>query len=191
MDGMLDLIEANWLVFGAVVVLALLIAWLVWGRGTREERVRYQAPDVLDEGAAPAERNSLLVDAPPAVSFTAAPIAGFAPDIMGGMGELIAAATAQEIVGPHPSAPDAADQPDAHDDLTRIKGIGPKLVRMLGELGIHRYEQIAAWSDEDIARIDPQLGPFQGRIERDNWVDQCRYLAVGDIPGYEAKYGKL
>ena len=182
---MVGSIELQWLALAAVVILALLIAWWIFVRG-RPERRRAETPDVLTPGAAPAERNTLLVEAPPAASLTTAPIAGVAPDIMGGMGEVIAAATAQDI------GEAALDEDEgAADDLTRIKGIGPKLVTRLGELGVRRYDQIAGWSDEDVARIDAQLGPFQGRIVRDNWIEQCRYLAAGDIAGYEAKYGKL
>jgi predicted flap endonuclease-1-like 5' DNA nuclease len=205
----LDVIEANWLIFGAVLLLAILIAWWIWGRAGPDDRVRYEAPDVLDEGAAPAERNTLLMEASPAASFAmTTPIAAASPGIMGGMGELIAAAAAQEIdearraeeeeqaEGTADAAeedrPVPATQPAGEpDDLGRIKGVGPKLVRLLGELGVTRYDQIAAWSDEDVARIDAQLGPFQGRIVRDNWVEQCRYLAAGDVAGYEAKFGKL
>jgi len=191
---LLDLIEANWLIFGAVLLLAVLIAWWIWGRGRGEERVRYEAPDVLDEGAAPATRNTLLMEAPSAASFTVAPIAAVGPDIMGGMGELIAAAAAQEIDrAEQAEAVEAAEgaAPAGADDLGRIKGVGPKLVARLGELGVTRYDQIAAWTDADVARIDAQLGPFQGRIVRDAWVEQCRFLASGDVAGYEAKFGKL
>ena len=52
-------------------------------------------------------------------------------------------------------------------------------------------QQIAEWTDADIARIDAQLGAFQGRIARDNLVDQASYLARGDKAGFEAKYGAL
>jgi predicted flap endonuclease-1-like 5' DNA nuclease len=62
---------------------------------------------------------------------------------------------------------------------------------MLHGLGVTRYAQIAAWTDEDIARIDPQLGAFSGRIRRDNWVEQAKYLAAGDAVGFEGRFGKL
>lgn len=191
---MLDSIDLQWLALAVVAILALLIAWWIFARGQPERR-RAETPDVLDPGAAPAERNSLLVEAPPAAALTAAPIAGVAPDIMGGLGEVIAAATAQEIgEAARPLADErAAPAPAASegDDLGRIKGVGPKLVARLGELGVTRYDQIAGWSDDDIARIDAQLGPFAGRIARDNWIEQCRHLATGDIAGYEARFGKL
>lgn len=77
------------------------------------------------------------------------------------------------------------------DNLRLMKGLGPKLATLLNGMGITRFDQIAAWTDADIARIDPQLGSFQGRIVRDNWVDQARYLAARDKAGFEAKYGAL
>ncbi|MDT0576181.1 hypothetical protein RM533_08280 [Croceicoccus sp. F390] len=79
----------------------------------------------------------------------------------------------------------------ATDDLSRIKGLGPKLLGMLGSMGISRYDQIAAWSDEDVQKIDAQLGSFAGRIERDNWREQARHLSQNDIEGYENRFGKL
>ena len=59
-----------------------------------------------------------------------------------------------------------------------------------GILGITRFDQIAAWDDADIDRIDAQLGRFQGRIRRDNWVEQAKYLAAGDRVAFEDRFGK-
>jgi predicted flap endonuclease-1-like 5' DNA nuclease len=160
-------------VIGALIVLALLIAWWIMRRPA--ERVRAETVDVLTPGAAPAARNSLLVDALPVVP---PPLAS---DALGGMGEVVAAAAADSQVSRDEQA----------DDLTRIKGLGPKLARLLHEFGVTRFEQIAAWNEADIARIDAQLGTFQGRIARDNWVEQARYLAAGDVSGFEARFGKV
>ncbi|ETI64440.1 hypothetical protein C100_07390, partial [Sphingobium sp. C100] len=77
------------------------------------------------------------------------------------------------------------------DDLLRLKGVGPKLKALLIDLGVTRFAQIAAWSDADIAAVDAKLGNFKGRPVRDQWVDQAKYLAAGDVAGFEAKYGKL
>ena len=77
------------------------------------------------------------------------------------------------------------------DDLLRLKGVGPKLARTLIDMGITNYRQIAAWSQDDVAAVDAQLGVFSGRIVRDNWVEQARLLEAGDIEGFEAKFGKL
>jgi predicted flap endonuclease-1-like 5' DNA nuclease len=91
---------------------------------------------------------------------------------------------------PAPAVP-AASASSAGDNLRLMKGVGPKLVTLLNGMGITSFAQIAAWTDADIARIDPQLGAFQGRITRDNWVDQAGYLAKADKSGFEAKYGAL
>lgn len=77
------------------------------------------------------------------------------------------------------------------DELTRMKGLGPKAAALLGGMGVTRYDQIAAWSAADIARIDAQMGAFKGRIERDRWVEQAGYLAVGDTARFEERFGKL
>jgi predicted flap endonuclease-1-like 5' DNA nuclease len=77
------------------------------------------------------------------------------------------------------------------DPLTRMKGLGPKAEAALNGLGYTRYDQIAAWDDNDVARIDAQMGPFKGRIVRDRWVEQARYLAADDTAGFEAVFGKL
>ena len=85
-----------------------------------------------------------------------------------------------------------ADAPDLPaDDLTRIKGLGPKLSTLLAGLGVTRFAQIAAWTDADLAAIDAKLGSFAGRPARDQWVEQARLLAAGDTAGYESRFGKL
>jgi predicted flap endonuclease-1-like 5' DNA nuclease len=59
------------------------------------------------------------------------------------------------------------------DDLTRLVGIGPKLAASLGELGVTRFSQIAAWTAEDLQSIDQLLG-LKGRADRDAWVAQAK-----------------
>jgi predicted flap endonuclease-1-like 5' DNA nuclease len=80
---------------------------------------------------------------------------------------------------------------EAADDLSRIKGLGPKLQALLPTLGITSFAQIAAWSEDDLARIDPQLGPFAGRPVRDGWIEQAKLLAAGDVAGFEDRFGKV
>ncbi|ACI54560.1 NADH-quinone oxidoreductase subunit E [Rhizobium leguminosarum] len=62
------------------------------------------------------------------------------------------------------------------DDLKLIAGVGPKLEQVLNAKGIRSFAEIAAWSDEDIARLDAELG-FNGRIGRDDWSGQAKVLA--------------
>ena len=61
---------------------------------------------------------------------------------------------------------------------------------MLNDAGITRFDQIANWTENDIARIDEKLGRFKGRIERDQWVAQARMLEAGDIAGFDARFGR-
>ena len=65
------------------------------------------------------------------------------------------------------------------DDLKRIKGIGPKLETLCHSLGFYHFDQIAAWTADEIAWVDDNLEGFKGRVSRDEWVAQARVLASG------------
>lgn len=79
--------------------------------------------------------------------------------------------------------PPLLDGPGAPDDLKLIVGVGPVLERMLQQLGIATYRQIARWSERDIDEFDARLPEFHGRIRRDGWVTQARAL-------HQSKYGE-
>jgi NADH-quinone oxidoreductase subunit E len=63
------------------------------------------------------------------------------------------------------------------DDLKKIKGVGPKLEQMLNEMGFYHFEQIAAWSADEVAWVDSNIEGFKGRVSRDDWVGQAKDLA--------------
>ena len=63
------------------------------------------------------------------------------------------------------------------DDLKKISGVGPVIEKKLHALGITQYEQIAAFTADDIAKVDDALS-FKGRIERDDWLAQAKKLAA-------------
>lgn len=65
------------------------------------------------------------------------------------------------------------------DNLKEIKGVGPKMERMLNELGFYHFDQIAGWSDQEVAWVDANLEGFKGRVSRDEWVSQAKILASG------------
>lgn len=90
-----------------------------------------------------------------------------------------------------PSPEDLARMAEAGDDLTRIKGVGPKIAGLLHREGVHHFAQIASWTDADIFAIDTKLGNFAGRPMRDQWVEQAKLLATGDAAGFEEKFGAL
>lgn len=65
------------------------------------------------------------------------------------------------------------------DNLKEIKGIGPKLEVLCNSLGFYHFDQIAAWTEAEIAWMDDNLEGFKGRVTRDTWVAQARVLAAG------------
>ena len=65
---------------------------------------------------------------------------------------------------------------EAGDDLTKLSGVGPTLLKKLNSADIRRFEQIAAWTSEDVAALDEKLS-LKGRIEREGWIQQAKELA--------------
>lgn len=179
-----------------LIVLAVL-ALLVWVfiRSGRKARILDDgsAPavgrDVLDEGAAPAARNQALIDSPRGIEIIQGDLSAMANAQVTGTSPLGTDAEAgpQVAAAPAPDAPLPA--PGSGDDLTRIKGLGPKISGLLGEFGITTFAQIAAWTPEEIERIDARLGRFSGRIVRDQWQAQAKLLAAGDESGFTARFG--
>ena len=105
-----------------------------------------------------------------------------------------AAAAVSDVSGQIIDAPVHANLPGASgppDDLQRLKGVGPKFAALLNDVGIRRFDQLASLSDGDIDRLDMQLGPFKGRLDRDQIPLQAEYLARGDEDGFEQRFGKL
>ena len=64
----------------------------------------------------------------------------------------------------------------APDDLAKLTGVGPQIVKKLNDAGVFHFWQLAAMSEGDIAKLDGEL-KLSGRITRDGWVDQARTLA--------------
>ncbi|MBE0452232.1 NADH:ubiquinone oxidoreductase [Roseovarius autotrophicus] len=151
----------------------------------------YKAPDETDERSAPAAEPTASV-AIAAVSETAAP-AVKSGTLLKGEEELSARKGAWHYG--EPMAPGVGDEGNAEtgtrpellsaprdgkaDDLTRIKGVGPKLEKLCHELGIYHFDQIAAWTATEVDWVDENLKGFKGRVSRDNWVEQAKALAAG------------
>jgi len=96
-------------------------------------------------------------------------------------GELLGASVHRKLSGASDSA----------DDLSRLKGVGPKFADALHKLGFHRFDQLAQLTPNEIERLDGQLGAFRGRITRDRVVEQADYLARGDVDGFEQRFGAI
>ena len=65
---------------------------------------------------------------------------------------------------------------DVADDLTKLKGVGPKLAAELAELGLTSFAQLAEMTEQDIAELSAKLSSFRDRPVRDDWVGQARAL---------------
>jgi large subunit ribosomal protein L19 len=76
------------------------------------------------------------------------------------------------------------------DDLSRIQGLGADLAGQLNGLGVIKFDQIANFSDDDIANVDETLA-LGGRIEKEDWVRQAQQLvaeaAAAEVPAQEDK----
>ena len=76
------------------------------------------------------------------------------------------------------------------DDLTKIKGVSADLAGRLSTIGVIKYEQIANFSDDDIANVDEALS-LNGRLEKEDWVGQAQKLlaevAAAEVPAEDDK----
>ena len=68
-------------------------------------------------------------------------------------------------------------KPDGEvDDITEIIGIGKVFEKILHDLGVYHFRQIAAFGPVEIARINSELKEFKGRVEHDDWIGQAKDL---------------
>ena len=76
-----------------------------------------------------------------------------------------------------PAESPAAAQPEGPpDDLKKLPGVGPATEKKLNALGITTYAQIAAFTADDIERVDTAL-KLKGKIEADDWPALAKELA--------------
>lgn len=64
----------------------------------------------------------------------------------------------------------------APDDLTLIEGVSLLQQTTLNSIGIFHFDQIAAWTPDNVAWVDQYLR-LRGRIEEEEWVEQAIDLA--------------
>ncbi len=144
-------------------------------RKIEDEKVRDERPVPPTEPAAPAVKTAKTVVRKPAVKVkhaAEAPVAKAPP-----AKSEKAAPVASKAATPKPANAVSKGRGKA-DDLKKISGVGPKLEQVLNGIGVTRFADIAGWSDEDVARIDAEIG-LGGRIARDGWVAQAKALKEG------------
>lgn len=209
---MFQLVIENPWVFVIAAIIGLVTGWWIWGGSSESEAgtglggaaagiggaVGGVASGVADtaKGAAGAvgdaasgtveKAGDLASGAADAAKGAAGAAAGAAKGAVDKAGDV--ASSAKGKVADAVGKPKIAAALGDPDDLTRIKGIGPKLNDMCHSLGVSRFDQISKWSDADVAEVDQYL-KIKGRITRDKWVEQAKLLAAGDDAGHKAKFG--
>lgn len=113
---------------------------------------------------APAVTNEVRLDAAPASAPKSAKIVRRAAG--SGDGKGLPGRPPQALSGPRGETP---------DDLTRIKGVGPKSAKKLHGLGVYHFDQIASWTIDEARYVSAALG-IPGRVEKGKWVQQARQL---------------
>ena len=86
----------------------------------------------------------------------------------------------------------AAATTDALDasNLSLISGVGPTIEKKLRAAGISSWNDIAAWSEADVAKWDEEL-KLRGRATREEWVIQAKELLAGKPPRAKADQAEL
>ena len=96
---------------------------------------------------------------------------------------LAAAAAAKEAAKQAKSKAPLFKKPKGEpDDLTRIEGVDEALAEKLNKQGIVKFEQIAALTDDDIAKVEDAL-QIDDQIERDDWIAKAQALIAEATAG--------
>jgi len=164
---MAAIIAANWLVFLFALLIGIATAYWIWGHRPHEDWVMIE------------DHEEALPFSPPY------------RDADDPTHNITGTSTAGAPLAPPTLPPRIAPAKGAPDNLMALKGIGPKLNAILADMGVSRFDQIAAWTAADIAEVDQHLGAFSGRIARDNWVDQAQLLTEGRLDVFMQRYGNL
>ncbi|MEP2103346.1 MAG: hypothetical protein ABJP02_08390 [Parasphingorhabdus sp.] len=211
---MISLISENWLLVLIALLIGVATAFWAWAVSGRDNSIDgFDADDGLLEKAGDAVTPAPEPVAPapaPAPKPAPAPAPAPAPVAPKTVAPAAVATAAVAKAAPAPAPrprkrpvvadtappapagkPNIAEAKGDPDNLRLIKGVGPKLNTLLNNLGVTRYDQIASWKEAEIEEMDKYLESFSGRITRDSWIDQAKYLAKDDIAGFEKKYGKL
>jgi predicted flap endonuclease-1-like 5' DNA nuclease len=73
------------------------------------------------------------------------------------------------------------------DDLKEIEGIGPAMEKLVNGMGFYHFDQIAGWSDADVALVDSEMKTFKGRIVRDKWVAQAKLIVAEGLDAFRER----
>ena len=175
------LLTEIWVLLALAALVGLIAGWIIWCRRaevtvdtSEADRLRAQLDACqakhADKDARIAAMQADIDTAAPApvTAAVAAPATDFDGDgVVEGTDE-----------GVKPRTLDAPLDGMA-DDLKKIKGIGAKMEALCNRLGFWHFDQIANWTDDEVAWVDANLEGFKGRVTRDDWVAQAKLLAAG------------
>ena len=141
-------------------------------KGHRQQLTLLRVTDILEKGAEKSGVKAAIGagSAPDVVAAPAKPKKAAAPKAEAPKAEAKKAEPKKEAA---PKAEAAAGA----DDLKKLSGVGPALEKKLLAAGITSFAEIAAWTEDDIAKFDEELS-FKGRIEREGWVEQAKAFAA-------------
>lgn len=75
------------------------------------------------------------------------------------------------------------------DDLVKIEGIGPKIVKVLARAGIVTFDDLAHAKPADVQNILDNAG--MQMMNPEGWIDQAKLAAKGDWGAVEKLQAKL
>jgi large subunit ribosomal protein L21 len=100
------------------------------------------------------------------------------------------AAEAKAKAKPAAKAPKAEAGALDASNLSLISGVGPTIEKKLRAAGITSWNDIAAWTEADVAKWDEEL-KLRGRATREEWVVQAKELLAGKPPRAKADQAEL
>lgn len=178
----------------AVFLIAGLVMGMPSGRvdvAEAEAKAEVAAPGARFGGAAAslgegAEGEAVAPAAAPAPVAAPAPAAEAAPALAA---EAVAPEPVAEPVAVSSGGPLRLDAPRGGkaDNLKEIEGIGPALEKLCNSLGFWHFDQIANWSEADVAWVDANMKTFKGRIQRDRWVVQAKLIVTEGLEAFRER----
>ena len=214
--GKFDLTPAA-AIAGVVALLAGLVLGMPWGAGDKARFQQAPALAALAPAIAPAHAPATPVASPRAAesvaeampaAFVSAPQPA-EPAPASAAAPKAAAKPAAKTASKPKAAPKADPKPKAAakpkvakpagperltaprkgkaDDLKEIEGIGPALEKLVNGMGFYHFDQIASWSDADVALVDGEMTNFKGRITRDKWVSQAKIIVTEGLEAFRER----
>ena len=143
-------------------------------KGHRQKLTLVRVTDILNSGADKSGVKAALGAGSVSATAIAAVVAP-APKVKAAK-TAVAKPVAAKPVAEKSAAPKATETASGAD-LKKLSGVGPALEKKLIAAGVTSLEQVAAWTEADVSKIDEELS-FKGRIDREGWIAQAKDLTA-------------